>query len=184
MIIISILRSVFSLYLCGCQPLTVLPSSDLQSEDRFSTDSNGRFMIDRRRNHRPTWKLNLTEPVSSNYYPVVSRISLAEQTNEVAEERRQLWVLVDRAEGGTSRKEGQLELMLHRRLFSDDAFGVGEPLNETAWGVGLVVRGKHSLLPCVDTEQACSLTSRLEAERNLMKPVILLGAACSSPNIR
>ena len=36
-----------------------------------------------------------------------------------------------------------MELMIHRRLLDDDAFGVGEPLNETAFGKGLVVRGKH-----------------------------------------
>lgn len=30
-----------------------------------------------------------------------------------------------------------------RRLLHDDAFGVGEALNETAFGEGLVVRGKH-----------------------------------------
>ena len=35
--------------------------------------------------------------------------------------------------------------MLHRRLLYDDAFGVGEALNETAFGQGLVVRGKHWL---------------------------------------
>lgn len=30
--------------------------------------------IIRRRNYRPTWKLNVTEPVAGNYYPVNSRI--------------------------------------------------------------------------------------------------------------
>jgi hypothetical protein len=30
-----------------------------------------------------------------------------------------------------------------RRLLFDDAFGVGEALNETAFGEGLVARGKH-----------------------------------------
>lgn len=29
------------------------------------------------------------------------------------------------------------------RLLYDDAFGVGEPLNESAYGVGLVARGRH-----------------------------------------
>ena len=159
-------------------------STDLDSQESFSTDSNGRFMISRRRNFRPTWKLNLTEPVSSNYYPVTSRISLTEQTNSVAEERRQLWVMTDRAQGGSSLKSGQMELMLHRRLFNDDAFGVGEALNETAFGAGLVVRGKHSLLPCVDTALGCEAQSRLVAETNLMKPVVLLGNSCHVSNFR
>ena len=33
----------------------------------------------------------------------------------------------------------------YRRLLHDDAFGVGEALNETAFGVGLVARGTHRL---------------------------------------
>ncbi len=32
---------------------------------------------------------------------------------------------------------------LFRRMLFDDSFGVGEPLNETAFGTGLVIRGKH-----------------------------------------
>ncbi len=28
-------------------------------------------------------------------------------------------------------------------MLFDDSFGVGEPLNETAFGTGLVIRGKH-----------------------------------------
>ena len=135
-------------------------------------------IVSRRRNSRSTWSLNLTEPVSSNYYPVVSRISLADQTNSVAEERRQVWLMTDRAQGGSSLQSGELELMLHRRLFNDDAFGVGEALNETAYGGGLVVRGKHSLLPCLDTAEVCDVQSRLVAEASLMKPVVLLGNSC------
>ena len=79
-----------------------------------------------------------------------ARIALVEDTNEVTEAaaRRQLWVMTDRAQGGSSLQPGQLELMLHRRLFNDDAFGVGEALNETAFGTGLVVRGKHRVLVC------------------------------------
>ena len=111
-------------------------------------------------------------------------MSLTEQTNSVAEERRQVWLLVDRAEGGTSRQAGQMELMLHRRLFNDDAFGVGEALNETAFGFGLVVRGKHSLVPCLESEEECDLRTRILAERSLMKPVILLGSQCTTSNLR
>lgn len=35
---------------------------------------------------------------------------------------------------------------VHRRLLHDDAFGVDEALNETAYGKGLIARGSHYLL--------------------------------------
>lgn len=150
-------------------------TSDIPSGDLFKTDSNGRFMIPRRRNFRPTWNLNLTEPVSANYYPVVSRMSI-EDSNSISESKKQLFVMTDRAEGGASLQSGEMELMLHRRLFNDDAFGVGEALNETAFGTGLVVRGKHKLLLCEDD---CEMSSRLIAEEELMKPVLFFGDYCS-----
>ena len=130
-----------------------------------------------------------------------------EDTNEVTEDgaRRQLWVMTDRAHGGSSLVSGQLEVMLHRRLFNDDAFGVGEALNETAFGTGLVVRGHHRVLPCEvrlfteicqmssikhitikeafsyhqDTELNCEAEARLEAERMLMMPVLMFGPLCT-----
>ncbi|XP_062099500.1 probable alpha-mannosidase At5g13980 [Humulus lupulus] len=43
----------------------------------------------------------------------------------------ELSVLVDRSVGGSSLVDGQIELMLHRRLLHDDSRGVGEVLNET-----------------------------------------------------
>jgi lysosomal alpha-mannosidase len=52
-------------------------------------------------------------------------------------------VLNDRSQGGSSMADGSLEIMVHRRLLNDDAFGVGEALNETAYGKGLVIRGHH-----------------------------------------
>ena len=35
---------------------------------------------------------------------------------------------------------------MHRRLLRDDYFGVGEALNETAFGKGLVARGRHYVM--------------------------------------
>lgn len=39
-----------------------------------------------------------------------------------------------------------LVFQVHRRLLRDDAFGVGEALNETELGKGLIARGKHFLV--------------------------------------
>ncbi|XP_058821191.1 lysosomal alpha-mannosidase-like isoform X3 [Topomyia yanbarensis] len=113
--------------------------SDIKSNGVFWTDANGREMIKRVRNHRDTWNLELAEPVSGNYFPVTAKIALEDKNQRMA-------VLNDRAQGGTSMQDGVLELMVHRRLLKDDAFGVGEALNETAYGSGLIARGKHYLM--------------------------------------
>lgn len=60
-------------------------------------------------------------------------------------------VLVDRAQGGSSLKDGSIEIMVHRRTLFDDSRGVAEPLNETVASCrgchspGLIVRGTHLL---------------------------------------
>ncbi|XP_053666254.1 lysosomal alpha-mannosidase-like [Anopheles marshallii] len=107
-----------------------------QSSGVFWTDANGREMIRRVRNHRDTWVLDLMEKISGNYYPVTAKIALEDENLRLA-------VLNDRAQGGSSLEDGSLELMVHRRLLHDDAFGVEEALNEKAFGKGLVARGKH-----------------------------------------
>lgn len=42
----------------------------------FYTDSNGLEMQLRKLNYRPTWKLNVSEPVAGNYYPINAMISI------------------------------------------------------------------------------------------------------------
>ena len=39
-------------------------------------------------------------------------------------------LLNDRSQGGTVLRQGEFEIMIHRRLLVDDSRGVGEPLNE------------------------------------------------------
>jgi lysosomal alpha-mannosidase len=80
-------------------------SSDLPSRGLFYTDSNGREMLERKRNFRPTWSLSTEETVSANYYPVTSRITLRDGDEELS-------VLTDRAQGGASLHDGELELMV------------------------------------------------------------------------
>lgn len=111
--------------------------STIQNDGVFYTDANGRQMIKRTRNKRDTWDIELDEHVAGNYYPVTAKIVIEDEEDRLA-------VLNDRAQGGSSLFDGSIELMLHRRLLKDDAFGVEEPLNETeSNSKGLVARGKH-----------------------------------------
>ncbi|XP_013794380.1 lysosomal alpha-mannosidase-like isoform X2 [Limulus polyphemus] len=140
--------------------------SDLESNGTFYTDSNGRETMQRIRNFRPTWSLNVSEPVSGNYYPVTAWIYIKDPLRNL-----QLTILPDRAEGATSLYDGVLELMVHRRLLYDDVYGVSEPLNERGIdGKGLVVRGKHYLL--LGSIDGAVLEMKDLAQRALMKPVI------------
>lgn len=81
--------------------------SNLNSAGEFYTDSNGREMLKRKRNYRPTWKVQLDEEVSGNYYPVTSKIFLKDE-----EKSLKMSVLTDRTEGGSSMEDGEIELMV------------------------------------------------------------------------
>ena len=112
----------------------------LNSSGVFYTDSNGREYQQRIRDRRASWNLTLTEPVASNYYPIVSTIRLLDASSNLS-----LYVLNDRANGGSSLHDGEVELMLHRRLGG---------LDEQQFGHGLVIRGSHSLLLGDDRQSA------------------------------
>ncbi|XP_026811581.1 lysosomal alpha-mannosidase-like isoform X3 [Rhopalosiphum maidis] len=133
-----------------------------KNNQTFYTDSNGREMLKRVLNYRPSFSLKENvENVSGNYYPITSRISLTDLQTRFS-------ILNDRSQGGSSLQDGEIELMVHRRIFHDDAFGVDEALNETAFGVGLVARGNHYLtFGSVDKQFA---VERLLAQRKLIRP--------------
>ncbi|KAK6912903.1 Glycoside hydrolase family 38, N-terminal domain [Dillenia turbinata] len=112
----------------------------MKTNRTFYTDSNGRDFIKRVRDYRSDWDLQVTQPVAGNYYPINLGIYIEDGNMELS-------VLVDRSVGGSSLTDGQIELMLHRRLLHDDIRGVGEVLNEEVCAhdecEGLVVRGKY-----------------------------------------
>jgi len=120
-------------------------STGLATGGTWATDSNGRDMQPRRRDHRDDWtfKNASEEPVSSNYYPFGSIATLT------GDERAGFHLLTDRSQGVGSIRDGELEAMVHRRNLNDDWLGVGEPMNETQCGCrecdcpGLVARGTH-----------------------------------------
>lgn len=141
--------------------------TDLDSKSIFYTDSNGREVLRRQRSSRPTWKLMLAEPVAGNYYPITSKISIRDPAK-----KQSVAVLVDRAQGGSSLRDGEMELMVHRRLLHDDAFGVDEALNEEAFGTGLVARGQHWVLGGADGE-AVGRRSLVGQERILAQSKLL-----------
>lgn len=85
-------------------------TSTLKSGSIFYTDSNGKENLKRVRNFRPTWELNISEPVAGNYYPITSQISIRDESADL-----DLVVLVDRAQGGSSLKDGEIEVMVNIR---------------------------------------------------------------------
>jgi len=101
------------------------------------------------RDFRPTWNYHVDQPVAGNYYPINAAIYLKDGT-------RQLTILNDRSQGGSSMNDGQLEIMVHRRTLVDDRRGVGEPINETQGitaypnpvrvGPGMGISGTHHVL--------------------------------------
>ena len=76
---------------------------------------------------------------------------------------------IDRSHGGASINSGSVEIMVHRRILHDDERGVKEPLNETAFGQGLVVRGRHILI--VEQPETSALRHRVRSQEFYMHPL-------------
>jgi lysosomal alpha-mannosidase len=78
---------------------------------------------------------------------------------------------LDRSNGGASIRDGSVEIMVHRRLLSNDSitWALAEPLNETAFGKGLVVRGKHLVI--IDTPKNSAFLHRTNAQQFYMQPM-------------
>ena len=87
----------------------------------------------------------------------------------------QLTLLTDRTQGGSSLSDGQLELMIHRRLLTDTRTS----LNETGPdGKGLEVRGNHFLFFKPINESA--KLYRDLSQRLFMSPLITFSASNQS----
>lgn len=79
--------------------------TDLKTDGILYTDSNGREMLERKINSRPMFDVVIEEPVAGNYYPINTKIAIDDGNFRLA-------VLPDRAQGGTSVKDGTIELMV------------------------------------------------------------------------
>ena len=56
----------------GKEVISRFSAPSLASGGAFYTDANGREFQKRVRDRRPTWDLNVTQPVAGNYYPVTA----------------------------------------------------------------------------------------------------------------
>jgi lysosomal alpha-mannosidase len=167
-------------YSAGKEIITRFTVDKFFNKGVFYTDSNGREQIKRVLNTRSDYSYDVKdEPISSNYYPVTSRIVIKDDARNL-----EVAVLNDRAQGGTSLSDGVIELMVHRRLVRDDGYGVGEALREQEYGKGLYARGQHYLVfgPADSIGQYGRSTAAVErdlANKKLLAPWVLLGDATS-----
>ncbi|TRY75861.1 hypothetical protein TCAL_00619 [Tigriopus californicus] len=133
----------------GKEVIMVYTDKTLENDGEFWTDANGRQFMRRIKDERFSYELTDgdKEPVSSNYYPVTT------------------------AQGGSSLNPGQIELMVHRRCYRDDGFGVGEALDEFFEGKPLVVRGKHVVSMGLNDQETS--WRRLRMREEFLRPVFL-----------
>ncbi|GCB72407.1 hypothetical protein scyTo_0001980 [Scyliorhinus torazame] len=96
-------------------------TTDLKTDRTIYTDNNGYQMMKR------LYKLHTNNTLARNYYPLV-------QTAYVEEGGTRLVILSERAHGISSQADGQLEMMLHRRLWNNKEWNLGYnlTLNDTS----------------------------------------------------
>ncbi|CAH0546121.1 unnamed protein product [Brassicogethes aeneus] len=159
----------------GNEVITRFTVADFDNKNVFYTDSNGRQLMRREINKRPDYTYNHTyEPIASNYYPVTSRILIRDEAKNL-----EVAILNDRSQGGSSLNQGEIELMVHRRLFHDDNKGVNENLNETEFGQGVVVRGSHLLTlgPITTTnknQKNAETKEKIRELKKLLSPIVFV----------
>ncbi|CAK9303127.1 unnamed protein product [Gordionus sp. m RMFG-2023] len=156
--------------------------------NKFYTDSNARFMMPRsvanienittfdydllNFDQANMGKMDPYNFIPKQYYPVNSKIFIKDEKKKDTKRKRQLGIVNDRSQGGTSLKEGSIELMVHRRMVSDAGLGVDEVLNETGSdGQGLIARGKHLLV--FDTRVRCNKLMTKLAQTVYLSPQIM-----------
>ncbi|KAM9956542.1 hypothetical protein ACTFIR_003260 [Dictyostelium discoideum] len=101
-------------------------TTTLVTDKTWYSDSQGMEMQKRITNYRPSWNLTVVQPTSGNYVPV-NAITYIQDPNQSL----QFTIVTDRSRGCASLRDGQLDMMMHRRTLKDDGRGVGQPMNES-----------------------------------------------------
>ncbi|XP_061727672.1 lysosomal alpha-mannosidase-like [Cydia pomonella] len=113
--------------------------TDLDHDGAFYTDSSGRQTIKRIRGRRATYEPVDLDPITGNLYPVTSKIYIEDQRKNI-----RFSVFNDRCQAGGALIDGAIDLMLHRRILTDD-IGFGAFLNETENNEPIRAAGTHYL---------------------------------------
>ncbi|CDW84390.1 glycosyl hydrolases family 38 protein [Stylonychia lemnae] len=126
----------------GLEVVATWQAVDFDSNDIFYTDSNGLGMI-----KKTVYRGKIVQDYpnlmpSANYYPITSGIMVQDEVQGI-----QMSVMNDRPQGGSAYINGRIELMILRRLYSDDDLGMAENLNEhdQKTGLGIMVHTRHFL---------------------------------------
>ena len=98
------------------------------SQPEIYTDSQGINMLRRIKDTRPNYKYELTEKITSNFYPITSVVSLHETENN----NNMISIYSDRAQSVGVIDKGQIQILCQRFSTVDDWKGVGEPLYENS----------------------------------------------------
>ena len=120
-------------YSTGYNYLLVLDSNinninNEYNQPQIFTDSEGINMMKRIKDTRPNYKYEVTEKVSSNFYPITSVVSLYE-TNNI---KNKISIYSDRAQSAGFMDKGQIQLICQRFSTTNDWKGMSEKLYETS----------------------------------------------------
>ncbi|CAG9790670.1 unnamed protein product [Diatraea saccharalis] len=146
-------------------------STDLVNEGVFYTDSNGRQTMKRIRNKRPMFDPVNKDPITGNFYPVTSKIYIEDLSKNI-----RFAVLNDRCQGGSSLQDGEINILLHRRLLTEDDIQEAA-LNETEYNQGTVIRGQHYLYVSKADHKPYRVFEKKLAKEIELKPQIFTSPA-------
>lgn len=102
----------------------------------FFTDANGLFTVERFYGYKEGYQLSSwgSDEIQYNYYPVTSAIGIEDKKTG----NKRITLMNDRSQGGTSRRIGQVELMIHRVCTTDDKLNLEEVLKDVDPATGAV----------------------------------------------
>jgi hypothetical protein len=98
------------------------------NQPQIFTDSEGINMMKRIKDTRPNYKYELTEKVTSNFYPITSVVSVCDTENK----NNKISIYSDRAQSVGVVEKGQIQIICQRFSTVDDWKGVGEGLYENS----------------------------------------------------